>query len=114
MRKYVIVLASAATLVITGAATKAAYFSGHPAQTSGAAVGVEDDLRELRLLLRSLADPGDASGVLAVLTGLFFGIDLESLEAGSSKQGRIDLTIFPLPQPGFDIAADRDDLKVWP
>ena len=30
MRKYLIVLASAATLIVTGAATKAAYFSGHP------------------------------------------------------------------------------------
>jgi hypothetical protein len=33
MRKYLILFASIATLVITGAATKAAYFSGHPVQT---------------------------------------------------------------------------------
>jgi len=32
MRKYLIVLASA-TLVLTAAATKAAYFSGHPGET---------------------------------------------------------------------------------
>jgi hypothetical protein len=36
MRKFLIVLASAATLVITGAATKAAYFSGHAVQAKSA------------------------------------------------------------------------------
>jgi hypothetical protein len=41
MRKYLIVFASAATLVITGAATKAAYFSGHPLQTKAAATTLE-------------------------------------------------------------------------
>jgi hypothetical protein len=41
MRKYVIVVASAATLVMTGAATKAAYFSVHPAQASGAEITME-------------------------------------------------------------------------
>jgi hypothetical protein len=35
MRKYLIVFASAA-LVLTGAATKAAYFSGHAVQTNAA------------------------------------------------------------------------------
>jgi hypothetical protein len=37
MRKYLIVLASAATLIVTGAATKAAYFSGHPVKMAVAA-----------------------------------------------------------------------------
>ena len=40
MRKYLIVFASA-TLVLTGAATKAAYFSGHPVQTNAAATTLE-------------------------------------------------------------------------
>jgi ATP-dependent helicase/nuclease subunit A len=50
-----------------------------PVQASGAAVGIEDELSELVLLLNSLADPGDASLVLAVITGLFFGIDFEAI-----------------------------------
>ena len=40
MRKYLIVYASAA-LVLTAAATKAAYFSGHPVQTKAAATTLE-------------------------------------------------------------------------
>ncbi len=50
-----------------------------PVQASGAAVGIEEELSELVLLLNALADPGDASLVLAVITGLFFGIDYESI-----------------------------------
>ena len=40
MRKYLVVFASV-TLVFTGAATKAAYFSGHPVQTKAAATTLE-------------------------------------------------------------------------
>jgi len=40
MRKYLIVFASA-TLVLTAAATKAAYFSGHPVPTKAAATTLE-------------------------------------------------------------------------
>ena len=40
MRKYLIVYASAA-LVLTAAATKAAYFSGHTVQTKAEAVTLE-------------------------------------------------------------------------
>jgi hypothetical protein len=41
MRKYLILFASVATLVITGAATKAAYFSGHPVQIKNAVTTLE-------------------------------------------------------------------------
>ena len=40
MRKDLIVIA-ATTLVLTGAATKATYFSGHPVQTKAAATTLE-------------------------------------------------------------------------
>ena len=52
---------------------------GIPVRVSGSGVGVEDELSELLVLLRSLAHPEDESLILAVLTGLFFGIDYETL-----------------------------------
>src|SRR5207253_7304944 len=59
-----------------------------PVQASGAAVGIEEELSELVLLLRCLADPGDASLVLAVLTGLFLGVDYESIAQHAVDEGR--------------------------
>lgn len=52
-----------------------------PVQVTGAGVGGPEsvELDELRLLLRALNDPGDPTLTLAVLTGLFFGIDYEQL-----------------------------------
>ncbi|HSJ32303.1 MAG TPA: UvrD-helicase domain-containing protein [Longimicrobiales bacterium] len=52
-----------------------------PVQVTGAGVGGPDsvELQELRLLLRALADPGDPTLVIAVLVGLFFGLDYEQL-----------------------------------
>src|SRR5690606_15889218 len=48
-----------------------------PVQVSGSGVGVEEELAELVLLLRALADPGDPVLTLAVLHGLFFGLSFE-------------------------------------
>jgi ATP-dependent helicase/nuclease subunit A len=58
-----------------------------PVQVTGAALGGQDryELEELRLLLRALNDPGDATLVLAVLVGLFFGIDYDELTRHSEK-----------------------------
>src|SRR5438876_7023594 len=42
------------------------------------------------------------------------GPNCEPLEAGGSKQGRVDLAGFDLLKPGFDIAADRNDPEVGP
>ncbi|HSJ23533.1 MAG TPA: UvrD-helicase domain-containing protein [Longimicrobiales bacterium] len=52
-----------------------------PVQVTGAGVGGTDnmELEELRLLLRCLCDPGDPTLVVAVLTGLLFGMDYEQL-----------------------------------
>jgi ATP-dependent helicase/nuclease subunit A len=50
-----------------------------PVQVTGSGVGEGDELHELRLLLRALADPGDPSLTVAVLVGLFFGLDFEQL-----------------------------------
>lgn len=47
--------------------------------TTGAGLTVERELRELLLLLEALADPDDAVATVAVLEGLFFGIDPQAL-----------------------------------
>jgi ATP-dependent helicase/nuclease subunit A len=52
---------------------------GIPAQVTGGRIVEQTELRELRLLLRALADPGDARLTVAVLTGLLFGVDYERL-----------------------------------
>ncbi|HSJ13003.1 MAG TPA: UvrD-helicase domain-containing protein [Longimicrobiales bacterium] len=54
---------------------------GVPVQVTGAGVSEQEELHELRLLLRALADPGDATLTLAALVGLFFGLDYEQLSA---------------------------------
>jgi ATP-dependent helicase/nuclease subunit A len=59
-----------------------------PVQVSGAGIGVEEELAELVLLLRALADPGDPVLTLAVLHGLFFGLSFEGLYAHAAAGGR--------------------------
>ena len=48
-------------------------------QVSGVGVGSEQEVEELRLLLRALTDPSDSALTVAVLTGLFFGLDHDQL-----------------------------------
>ncbi len=62
---------------------------------SGAGVGSEDEIGELVLLLRALIDPGDRVGVVAVLVGLFFGLDHEQLVAHAEGGGRFDFSWLP-------------------
>jgi ATP-dependent helicase/nuclease subunit A len=64
---------------------------GIPVQVTGAGVGVEDELRELLMLLRCLIDPTDPVLVVSVLTGIFFGIDFESLVEHRLTGGRFDV-----------------------
>ena len=48
---------------------------------SGAGVGFEREWREVLTLLEALIDPDDPTRVVAALTGLFVGLDLEQLTA---------------------------------
>lgn len=61
-----------------------------PVQVTGAGVGGPDnvELQELLLLLRCLCDPGDPTLSVAVLTGLFYGIDHERLVQHAEAAGR--------------------------
>ena len=62
-----------------------------PYEISGAGIGVEEELRELTLLLRALADPGNAVLTLAVLEGMFFGIDHNTLHEHAIAGGHFHL-----------------------
>ena len=66
-----------------------------PVDVSGARVGVEAELSELLTLLAALADPEDEVKTAAVLTGLFFGLDLEKLTEHQLSGGRFRATDAP-------------------
>lgn len=58
-----------------------------PVQVTGAGITLDAELAELRLLLAALADPDDPILTVAVLVGLFFGLDFETLTAHAHDQG---------------------------
>ena len=62
-----------------------------PVQVTGAGVGAEDEILELEILLECMIDPGNPVRVLAVLVGLFFGVDYEQLVAHRLSGGRLDV-----------------------
>ena len=64
-------------------------------QVTGAGVGIEVELSELRVLLEALADPGDPTLTIAALAGLFFGIDFD----------RIADWLLPAPVDSADVVA---------
>ncbi len=67
-------------------------------EVSGAQAGPEGELRELVLLLETLIDPGNPVNVVAVLTGLCFGLDHEQLAGHALAGGRFDFTSKPRDQ----------------
>ena len=58
-----------------------------PVQVSGAGIGVEEEVAELRLLLQALSDPDDSAKTVAVLIGLLFGVDrhIERTDEGRAR-----------------------------
>ncbi|MCG6988642.1 MAG: UvrD-helicase domain-containing protein, partial [Gemmatimonadetes bacterium] len=61
-----------------------------PVQVTGAGVGVEEELQELVALLECMIDPTNPVKVVAVLVGLFFGLDYEALVAHRLDGGSLD------------------------
>ena len=59
-----------------------------PVEVTGSAVGLEEELHELVILLEALSDPSDGTLTVAVLLGLFFGIDYEQLLAHKLAGGK--------------------------
>ncbi|HKK08703.1 MAG TPA: UvrD-helicase domain-containing protein, partial [Gemmatimonadota bacterium] len=68
-------------------------------EVTGAELLVERELRELLLVLRALIDPDDPVPTVAVLEGLFFGMDHESLVRHVVDQGK-SLRYSPAPVDG--------------
>lgn len=80
---------------------------------SGAQAGPEEELRELILLLETLIDPGNPVSVVAVLTGLFFGLDHEMLVAHALAGGRFDFTFRAEDAPDTEVTGALATLNDW-
>ncbi|UCG75115.1 MAG: UvrD-helicase domain-containing protein [Gemmatimonadota bacterium] len=78
-----------------------------PVDVSGARIGVEVELTELMALLRLLADPEDPVKTVSVLTGLFFGLDLEQLTEHRLSKGRFCCTDRREGRPGGTVEVNR-------
>jgi len=61
-----------------------------PVQVTGAGVGVEEELAELRIVLECMIDPTNPVKVVSALVGLFFGVDYEQLLAHRLAGGSFD------------------------
>lgn len=72
---------------------------GLPVHLAGGRAGAGDEVRELALLLRALADPGDTVLTVAVLEGPFFGLSHDDLHTHAAGGGTFCFTIDP-PSPG--------------
>ncbi|HSH46558.1 MAG TPA: UvrD-helicase domain-containing protein [Longimicrobiales bacterium] len=90
---------------------------GVPVQVTGAGVNAELELRELMLLLEALEDPGDQVRTVAVLTGLFFGIDQDTLVAWALGEtppgGRRDFDFRHPPEDHTPVATALRKLHGW-
>ena len=89
---------------------------GVPVEVSGAGVGLEEELHELVILLQALSDPSDATLTVAVLLGLFFGLDYEQLvthkiACGDLKDAFNFLSEKPLPPS--EVMKALHQLKYW-
>ena len=82
-------------------------------EVSGAQAGPEEELRELILLLQTLIDPGNPVNVVAVLTGLFFGLDHEQLASHALAEGRFDFTWFGEDAPDTEVTRALATLHDW-
>ena len=82
---------------------------------SGARLGIETELSELMTLLAALADPEDNVKTVAVLTGLFFGLDLEKLTEHQLCGGRFRATDDPKGRAGGteEVRAALARLRAW-
>jgi ATP-dependent helicase/nuclease subunit A len=83
-----------------------------PIDVSGAGVGLEDEMEALMHLLEALVDPANPVLVVAVLVGLFFGLDHEELLAHRLDGGWFDFTR-AVETPGSRVEVAFQDLRRW-
>jgi ATP-dependent helicase/nuclease subunit A len=84
-----------------------------PVQVTGAELVIEEELKELRLLLEALADPSDPSLAVAVLVGLFFGLDYESLTDYALDEGSFRIVIPPPEGAEGPVVEAMERLRGW-
>lgn len=85
---------------------------GLPLAVTGAGVGVEHELRELRVLLESMIDPTNPVKVVATLVGLFFGLDYERLVEHRLEGGSFD-AMWPADRGHPDVVSAIARLNQW-
>ncbi|HUP02153.1 MAG TPA: UvrD-helicase domain-containing protein, partial [Gemmatimonadota bacterium] len=83
-----------------------------PVQVTGSEILIEDELAELRLLLAALTDPSDETLAVAVLIGLFFGIDHEELARHALEEGSFRIAGAPRGLEG-PVADAMATLRDW-
>lgn len=66
---------------------------GLPVEVTGAGIGVEEEIRELQVLLGCMIDPTNPVKVLSALVGLFFGIDYDQLVEHRLEGGSLDAMV---------------------
>ncbi|MFN2417655.1 MAG: UvrD-helicase domain-containing protein, partial [Candidatus Limnocylindria bacterium] len=84
-----------------------------PVQVTGSDLVIEEELGELRLLLEALADPSDESLAVAVLVGLFFGLDYECLVAHALAGGSFRIAGAPPGDSEGPVVEALDRLRDW-
>jgi ATP-dependent helicase/nuclease subunit A len=84
-----------------------------PVQVSGAGIGVEEELKDLILLLKALCDPGDPVLTLAVLEGVFFGISHEQMYRHVRAGGTFSLLRDDHPEGSEVGEALRELRRFW-
>ncbi len=85
---------------------------GLPVQVTGAGVGLEYELTELLALLECMIDPGDPVKVVAVLVGLFFGLDHQRLVDHRMGGGTFDV-MHPRGEGDEEVRAALATLHRW-
>jgi ATP-dependent helicase/nuclease subunit A len=83
-----------------------------PVQVTGAGIGVEEEIHELRALIRCMIDPSDPVKVVTVLVGLFFGLDYERLVQHRLDGGGFD-AMWPGDRGHADVLEALRRLHAW-
>ncbi|MDX1623111.1 MAG: UvrD-helicase domain-containing protein [Gemmatimonadota bacterium] len=82
-----------------------------PVQVTGGEIPIEEEISELKLLLRALVDPSDPTLTVAVLIGPFFGFSHEVLTRHREEGGSFRLLW--KGQPAGDVADALSTLRRW-
>lgn len=83
-----------------------------PVQVTGSGIGIAHELEELILLLHAFADPDNDVLTLAVLVGLFFGLDYEQIAEYRLAGGSLGF-MRPIAEPESAIEIALARLHTW-